>query len=58
MVLRVKPTPTRFPTNSLYTPMENTPLHSMCVPSVIIIMEERTKTCQSNQALIENFAFH
>ncbi len=29
MVLRVKPTPTRFPTNSLYTPMENTPLHSI-----------------------------
>ncbi len=28
MVLRVKPTPTRFPTNSLYTPMVNTPLHS------------------------------
>ncbi len=46
MVLRVKPTPTRFPTNSLYTPMDNTPLHSMCVPSVIIIMEERTKTIQ------------
>ncbi len=29
MVLRVKPTPTLFPTNSLYTPMENTPLHSI-----------------------------
>ncbi len=29
MVLRVKPTPTRFPTNSLYTPMDNTPLHSV-----------------------------
>ncbi len=28
MVLRVRPTPTRFPTNSLYTPMDNTPLHS------------------------------
>ncbi len=23
MVLRVKPTPTRFPSNSLYTPMDN-----------------------------------
>ncbi len=36
MVLRVKPTPTRFPTNSLYTPMGNTPLHSVpqCVPLV------------------------
>ncbi len=32
MVLRVKPTPTRFPTNSLYTPMDKTPLHS--IPSV------------------------
>ncbi len=29
MVLRVKPTPTQFPTNSLYTPMDNTPLHSI-----------------------------
>ncbi len=32
MVLRVKPSPTRLPTNSLYTPMDNTPLHSL--PSV------------------------
>ncbi len=32
MVLRVKPTSTRFPTNSLYVQMEKTPLHSMsCV---------------------------
>ncbi len=29
MVLRVKPTPTRLPTNSLYTPMDNTHLHSI-----------------------------
>ncbi len=29
VVHRVKPTPTRFPTNSLYTPMRNTPLHSI-----------------------------
>ncbi len=29
MVLRVKPTPARFPTNSLYTPMDNTPMHSI-----------------------------
>ncbi len=28
-VLRVKPTPTRFLTNSRYTPMDNTPLHSI-----------------------------
>ncbi len=32
MVLRVKPTPTRFLTNSLYTPVGNTPMHS--IPSV------------------------
>ncbi len=35
MVLRVKPTPARFPTNSRYTPMDNTPLHSIsnvCYP--------------------------
>ncbi len=29
MVLRVKPTPTRLPAKSLYTPMDNTPLHSI-----------------------------
>ncbi len=29
MVLRVKPTPTRFPTNILYIPMDNTLLHSI-----------------------------
>ncbi len=29
MVLRVKPTPTRFPTNSLHTAMDITPLHSI-----------------------------
>ncbi len=29
MVLQVKPTPTQFPTNSLYTPMDNMPLHSI-----------------------------
>ncbi len=29
---RVKPTTTRFPTNSLYAPMDNTPLHP--IPSV------------------------
>ncbi len=37
MVLRFKPTPGRFPTNSLYTPMDNTPLHSIssvCATSV------------------------
>ncbi len=35
MVLQVKPTPTRFPTSSLYTPMDKTPLQSissMCHP--------------------------
>ncbi len=29
MVLRVRPAQTRFPANSLYTPVENTPLHSI-----------------------------
>ncbi len=28
MVLRAKPTPTRFQTNTLYTPVVTTPLHS------------------------------
>ncbi len=26
VVIRVKPTPTRFQTNSLYTPIDNTPI--------------------------------
>ncbi len=37
MVLRVKPTPTRFPINSLYIPIDNTPLHplsSVCLRGV------------------------
>ncbi len=29
MIFRVRPTPTRFPTNSLYTPIDNTTLHSI-----------------------------
>ncbi len=30
-LLQVKPTPTRFPTNNLYTPMDNTPiLYQVC----------------------------
>ncbi len=29
MVLRVKPKPTQLPTNSLYTAVDNTPLHSI-----------------------------
>ncbi len=28
MVLRVRPTPTRFPINIYYTPLDNTPMHS------------------------------
>ncbi len=32
MVLRVKPSPSRFPTNNFFTPVDNTPLHS--IPSV------------------------
>ncbi len=29
MVLRVRPTPTPFPTNILYTPVDNIPLNSI-----------------------------
>ncbi len=44
MVLQVKRTPTRFPTNSLYTPMDNTLLHSM--PSVLsYALEAVDNTC-------------
>ncbi len=41
MVLRVKPTPTRFPTNNLYTAMDNTPLHSIssvCHPGGVMLL--------------------
>ncbi len=36
MVLRVRPTPTRFPTNSLYTPVDKHTLafYIRCVPPV------------------------
>ncbi len=40
MILRVKPTPARFPTNSLYTPVDNTLLHSIssvCYPWGVIV---------------------
>ncbi len=44
MVLRVKPTPTRLPTNSLCTPMDNTPLHSIssvCHPWALLLVSAR-----------------
>ncbi len=46
MVLRVKPTLTRFPTKSLYTPMGSTPLHSIssvCHPWVMTLLTLITK---------------
>ncbi len=39
MVLIVKPTLTRFPTNSLYTPMDNTTLHSMSSGAAAAVVE-------------------
>ncbi len=53
MGLRVKPTPTRFPTNNLYTPMDNTPLHfisSVCHP---LLVDHRYENV-SSAPLIEN----
>ncbi len=49
MVLRVRPTPTRFLTNSLYTPVDNTPMHSktsvchpwgfsICIPPYCVLL--------------------
>ncbi len=40
MVLRVKPTPTRFATHSLYTPVGSTPMHSIpnvCRPWALLL---------------------
>ncbi len=39
MVPRVKPIPTRFPANSLYTPMDNTPLHSISTLPLLWLSE-------------------
>ncbi len=56
MVLHVKPTPTRFPTNSLYTPMDNTPLHSissMCHPWVYCLgMSPRDQFLKKSAGLL------
>ncbi len=51
MVLRVKFTPTRFPTNSLFTPMDNTPLHSKYVPPVglLLLLRHWTKSSTSQE---------
>ncbi len=46
MVLRVKPKPTRSPTNSLYTPMDNTNLHSISsVKWGLLTARERSVGC-------------
>ncbi len=50
MVLRVKPTPTRFPNSSLYTPMDCTLLHSISsvqtrdAPAVVV-RSSKQRTC-------------
>ncbi len=45
MVLGVKPTPTRFPTNSLYTPVDKHTLafYIKCVPPVGLTAVVRDK---------------
>ncbi len=44
MALRIKPTPTRFPTSSLYTPVDNTlAFYIKCVPPVGPVVVE---TCR------------
>ncbi len=43
--LRVKATPTWFPTNSLYIPMDNTPMHP--IPSVLRPWGVKTPLMQS-----------
>ncbi len=55
MVLRVKPTPTRFPTNSLYTLVENTPMHSIssvCHPWRTHVKDERAPLMKRPWTLI------
>ncbi len=57
-VLQVMPTPTRFPTNSLYTPMDNTSLHS--IPSVRhpwgwMLFRIRARSLVSRRVRLANF---
>ncbi len=55
MVLRVKPTPIRFPTNNLYTPMDNTPLHSIssvCHPWGVLSLLRHGPTHHTQKYLI------
>ncbi len=50
MVFRVKPTPTRFPTNSLYTPMDKHILafDIKCVPPVGQMLSSASYELQSS----------
>ncbi len=51
MVLRVKPTPTRFPTNRLYTPVDKHTLafYIKCVPPVgrLLPLRAKDRVCQT-----------
>ncbi len=55
MVLRVKLTQSRYPTNSPYTPMDNTPLHSLsnvCNPWSNRCREKKTFCMQRCDVLV------
>ncbi len=45
MVLRVKPAPTRFPTNRLYISVDNTPLHQVGYFADVGKMKFRELSC-------------
>ncbi len=55
MVLRIKPTPTRFPTSILYNPVENTPLHSLIDSAACVITNISPPESGSQTATSEGF---
>ncbi len=59
MVLRVRPTPTRFPTNILYSPVDSTPLLSL-PPFVIqelgILMSYSQHSCVVSPLKVSSYA--
>ncbi len=52
MVLRVKPTPTRLPTNSLYTPVDNTPLHFIHHPWEAVLSAKEDQSITNSKLMV------
>ncbi len=57
MVLRVKPTPTRVPTNSLYSPMDNTPLHFIHHPWETVLSAKEDQSITNAKLMVAEETF-